>query len=367
MKLRNSLTAFALGLSTLAGMAQTGLQNLRIKEKGKTVFNPHWYMQLQAGASHTVGEVSFGDLISPAMGVFAGYQFSPVWGLRSGLTGWKTKGAWASPKNVYDYNYLQGNVDATLDLGNLFRKYNPKHFFNPYMFAGIGVNGAFNNDKAVAVHTAGNNLEYLWDDKKVNVVGRFGLGTNLRLSNKIYFNIEANANVLSDHYNSQKDGNADWQFNALAGVTIKLGKTYKKTKPVYYKPRPVHRTPTSSPVVESEPTTESTVLVESLQENIFFLINSAEIRQSEMTKIDSLVDYLNEHQHARVSICGYADRGTGISSINKLLSKQRANSVFNILKNKGIAINRITVDHKGDTVQPFSINDDNRVCICIAE
>ena len=86
MKLRNSLTAIVLGLSTFAVVAQTGPQNLRIKEEGKTVFNPHWYMQAQAGASYTVGETSFGDLISPAMGVYAGYQISPVWGVRAGLS-----------------------------------------------------------------------------------------------------------------------------------------------------------------------------------------------------------------------------------------------------------------------------------------
>ena len=366
MKLRNSLTAIVLGLSTLAGMAQTGPQNLRIKEEGKTVFNPHWYMQLQAGASHTVGEASFGDLISPAMGVYAGYQFSPVWGLRAGLTGWEAKGAWVSPKNVYKYNYLQGNVDATLDLGNLFCKYNPKRFFNPYMFAGIGVNGAFNNDEAVALNNAGYKMEYLWDDKKVNVVGRFGLGTNLRLSNRVYFNIEANANVMSDHYNSKKAGNADWQFNALAGFTIKFGKTYKKTEPVYYDPEPVRPAPAPAPVVEPEPA-PAPVVVAALQKDVFFMINSSEIRASEMNKIEALVNYLNEHQNAKVAICGYADKGTGNTSINERLSKQRANSVLEALKAKGIAADRITIDHKGDTVQPFNVNDDNRVCICIAE
>ena len=335
MKLRNSLTAIVLGLSTLAGMAQTGPQNLRIKEEGKTIFNPHWSMQLQAGASHTVGEASFGDLISPAMGIYAGYQFSPVWGMRAGLSGWEAKGAWVNPKSVYKYNYLQGNVDATLDIANLFCKYNPKRFFNPYMFAGIGINGAFNNDDAVALNNAGYKMEYIWEDDKVNVVGRMGLGTNLRLSDKVYFNIEANANVMSDHYNSKKAGNADWQFNALAGFTIKFGKTYKKTEPVYYDPEPVR--PAPEPVVEPEPEpAPAPVVVEPLQKNIFFLIRSSKIRESEMSKIEALVSYLNEHQNAKVTICGYADKGTGNVSINEHLSKQRAHSVLEALKAKAV-------------------------------
>ena len=369
MKLRHSLTAIVLGLSTLAAVAQTGPQNLRIKEEGKTVFNPHWYMHAQAGASYTVGEASFGDLISPAMGVYAGYQISPVWGVRAGLSGWEAKGAWASPKAVYKYNYLQGNIDATVDLANLFCKYNPERFFNPYMFAGIGVNGAFNNDEAVALNAAGYKMENLWCDSKVNVAGRFGLGTNLRLSNKIYFNIEANANVLSDKYNSKKAGNADWQFNALAGFTIKFGKTSKKTEPVYYDPEPVH--PTPEPVVEPtpapEPDPEPVVTAESVQQHIYFTIGSAKIRESEEGKIDELVNYLNEHQNAKVEICGYADKGTGYAGINKRWSERRAHAVAEALKGHGISADRISIDSKGDTVQPFEANNDNRVCICIAE
>lgn len=44
MRLRKNLTAIALGLSTITAIAQTGDGNLQIKEEGKTVFNPHWYM-----------------------------------------------------------------------------------------------------------------------------------------------------------------------------------------------------------------------------------------------------------------------------------------------------------------------------------
>ena len=366
MKLKRSLATMVLGLSAIVAMGQVGPQNLRIKEEGKTIFNPHWYMQAQAGASHTIGEASFGDLISPAMGIYAGYQFTPLWGLRAGLTGWEAKGAWASPVNVYKYNYLQGNIDATLNLSNLFCKYNPKRFFNAYMFAGIGLNGAFSNDEALAIHNSGKKLEYIWDKNKISPVGRFGLGTNLRLSDHVFFNIEANANVLTDHYNSKKAGNADWQFNALAGFTFKFGKTYKKTEPIYYEPEPVQ--PAPAPVEEVKPApAPAPVVIEPMRQDIFFLINSSVIRDSETSKINALVNYLNQHQNAKIAICGYADKGTGNANINERLSKERAHAVHEALLAKGVSESRIVLDFKGDTIQPFNVNDDNRVCICIAE
>lgn len=367
MRLRKNLTAIALGLSTITAIAQTGDGNLQIKEEGKTVFNPHWYMQVQAGASHTVGEAKFGDLISPAAAIYAGYQFTPLWGLRAGLSGWEAKGAWVSPLTVYKYNYLQGNVDATLDLSALFCGYNHKRVFNAYLFAGVGVNGGFNNDEAVALNDAGNKLEYLWRDNKVNVAGRIGLGTNLRLSDRVFFNIEVNGNVLSDKYNSKKANNADWQFNALAGFTFKFGKTHKKTAPVYYEPTPV--APVEQPVqeVKEEPAPVQAQAVEAMTQNVFFRINSAEIRASEQSKIESLVSYLNQHTDAKVTVCGYADKQTGTAAVNKRISKKRAEAVAKALQNKGIAASRISVDHKGDTVQPFGSATENRVTICTAE
>ena len=44
--------------------------------------------------------------------------------------------------------------------------------------------------------------------------------------------LEGNANITTDKYNSKKAGNADRNFNALAGLRINLGKSHTKTEPV---------------------------------------------------------------------------------------------------------------------------------------
>ena len=64
---------------------------------------------------------------------------------------------------------------------------------------------------------------------------------------------------------------------------------------------------------------------------------------------------------------GYADVETGNPRINSTLSEKRANNVAEVLKAKGIAADRIKVDYKGDTVQPYNTPKENRVSICIAE
>ena len=225
-------------------------QEKQIKEEGRTTFKPHWFMQVQVGAAHTVGEAKFADLISPPAAINVGYQFAPAWQARIGGSGWQAKGRWGAPRQDYQFKYLQGNVDIISDLSTLFCGFNPKRIFNGYVFVGVGLNHAFDNDEAVAFNTNGYKMEYLWKDSKNFVAGRLGLGCNLRLNDRLAINIEGNANVMSDKFNSKKAGNSDWQFNALVGLNIKFGKGYRETKPVYYEPEPVVvEQPKPAPVV----------------------------------------------------------------------------------------------------------------------
>lgn len=349
------------------------------KEKEKVEFNRHWFMQVQAGAAYTLGEADFGKLVSPAAALSAGYQFTPVWGLRFGLSGWQSKGAWVSPENVYQYKYLQGNVDVTLDLANLFGRFNHRRTVNPYLFAGVGVNGAFDNDEANALNAQGYELKNIWSDSKVFVAGRLGVGVNFRLSDCVLLGVELNTNMLSDKYNSKASSCIDWQFNALAGFTFRFGKNYKKSRPAVVAV-PVTPAQPAAPVEEKqEPAVlkpESaarpveTVVAEKpvvLRENIFFRVGSAQIDDSEQAKVASLVKYLKANPETRVDIFGYADAATGTPAVNLRVSEQRTACVVDVLEKAGIAADRIRSEAKGDTVQPFSKLEQNRVCICIAQ
>ena len=363
MKIRNLLLLSLLTVSSTMAFAQ----EQRIKEEGKTVFKPHWFIQAQVGAAHTVGEAKFTDLLSPAAAFNVGYKFAPAFGARIGVSGWQAKGGWVNPQQNYKYKYLQGNVDIMADLSTLFCGFNPKRVFNGYIFAGAGLNRGFDNDEANALDTRTYELEYLWQEGQILPTGRFGLGCDLRLNDRLSINIEGNANVLSDKFNSKKAGNCDWQLNALVGVSIKLGKSYTKTAPLYYEPEPVVvEQPKPAPVVE-QPQPKKEVVVEPMKQNIFFAINSAKIQDDQQSKIASLVDYMEKHPAAKVSVTGYADVDTGNPRINSKLSEKRANNVAEALKAKGIAADRIKVDYKGDTVQPYNTPKENRVSICIAE
>ena len=325
-------------------------------------------MQVQAGAAHTIGEADFSDLLSPAAAINVGYKFAPIFGVRVGASGWQAKGGWVTPQQTYAFNYLQGNADLMIDLSTLFCKFNPDRVFNAYLFGGVGFDHAFGNDDANALDTKTYQMEYLWKDSKNSVAGRFGLGCDLRLNDRLAINIEGNANALSDKFNSKKAGNCDWQFNALVGLSIKLGKSYTQTAPVYYDAEPVAPQPVQPrPVVEQPQTNNAVAAVEPMKQSIFFALNSVRIRDDQLAKIDALVAYLNKYPDTKVSVSGYADKNTGNAKINMKLSQSRADNVAKALQAKGIAAGRILIDAKGDTVQPYGAPKENRVTICITE
>lgn len=348
-------------------------------------FKKHAFLNLQGGAQYTLGEAKFDKLLSPNVQLGLGYQFSPVFALRLQANGWQSKGGWngyelartGNPYTAdYKFNYVAPGLDLMFNLSNLFCGWNPNRVFNVTAFLGGGANIAWKNDEVNGIAKTLKNLDNyllqnLWDGTKVQPFGRGGVELAFRLSDAVSFLVEGNANILSDKYNSKKADNPDWYFNALAGFRINLGKTYKKVEAPAPEPAPVQEyveptpAPTPAPEVKEEVVEKK---VEPFRRDVFFLINSAKIRNSEAGKIQEMVDFLNANAGKKVSVTGYADAGTGNNRINDRLARLRAQIVVKTLKEKyNIPADRIISDSKGSRVQPFAVNNKNRVTICIAE
>ena len=368
-------TMFAMALMAVATVA-SAQATYTDKDGNEYQFQKHTFLQLQGGAQHTVGEAKFGDLISPNVQVGLGYQFNPWFGARIAANAWQSKGGYNGvnvdgsniPGNVtYKYNYVAPGLDFMFNLSNAICGWNPNRVLNVTAFLGGAANIAWGNDEAKDLAGKGYQMEYLWDGTKVRPVGRAGIGVDFRLSDAVALGIEGNANVTTDKYNSKKAGNADWYFNALVGLKINLGKTYKKVakpEPVVEEPAPAPA-PAPAPVVEEKP---APVKVEALRRDIFFKINKSIISEDQMQKVKDVADYLEKYPEAKVTITGYADAGTGNNKINDRLAALRADVVVKTLVQKfNVSRDRIVSDSKGSRVQPFADNDSNRVSICIAE
>ncbi len=373
-------------------MLLAGISANAQEQKGTTeyVFEPHWYVQIQPlGAQYTLGEVSFGDLLSYNVQATVGRQFSKLWGARLAVNAWQSKAGSkfdiSNKEYKWKWNYVAPTIDATFNVSNALFGFNPNRVFNLSAFAGIGLNIGFSNteaadaDKAIramgtivgangTTYTTNQGLEYLWDGTKVRLMGQFGLMGDFKVSDKVSIGLELSANTLNDKYNSKKAKNWDWYFNALAGVKIALGNTYSTR----FIPAPEPEIRYVEKIVEKvvevpAKVEEPEAKTEALRRDIFFAIGKTVIRKSEQQKVNEVVEYLNANPEAKVNITGYADAGTGNDRINDRLAAGRADVVVKALKKAGVAASRISYDSKGARVQPFADNDSNRVSIVIAE
>ena len=389
MKFKSILLSSLLALGCTAASAQ--------EAKTVNVFNPHGYLQVQIGGQETLGEIGFGDLLSPNVQVGYGYNFNKVVGARVSLNAWQSKAGQEFLGQTYKWkwNYVAPMVDATFNLSNLFCGFNPNRLVNVGVFAGIGANIAWGNDEAATAQSNMNAaytnlinsaygtttipeankvaksdpaLSYLWDGSKVRLTGRVGANVDFRVSERVSLGLEVSANTLNDRYNSKKAGNADWYFNALVGAKFTLGKSYTtKTIPA---PKPVEKIIEriiEKPAPAPAPKVESKVVEENFRRDIFFPIGNTNIAKSQSTKIAEIVEYMKENPDAKITLTGYADKGTGSAAFNDKIAARRAQTVYNTLAAKGVAKSRMIKKSMGSRVQPFEENDMNRVTICIAK
>ncbi len=389
MTLKKVLLSSLLCLGALSASAQA-------KAQTEEVFTPHWYVQVQPlGMQHTLGEVSFKNLIYYNAQVAGGYRFTPVVGARLAINGWTSKAGldinqaavdyYGIGSNKWTWNYVAPTVDLTVDLSNLLLGYKYDRLFNLGCFVGIGANIAWNNDgildlRRTIINKVGmehQNLELAWEGTTVRPVVQFGLTGDFRINDQFSVGLELGANTLPDGYNSKRAGNTDWYFNGLVGVKYAFGETHS-TRVIPAGPQPIHRVDTiyikepvqviERVVEQSSATAAAAQVVEPLRRDIFFTIRATQVVGDELRKVEDIANYLNENPDANVVITGYADKGTGNVEINTRLSQKRADAVATLLRTKyGIAASRISTAAKGHFEQPYAENDKNRVSICIAE
>ena len=390
------LTMIAASLLLLGGVASAQ----QSKTDETLEFRPHWSLNVQGGVAHTRGGSGFSPLLSPAAQLSATYRFHHAMGVRFGFGGWQGKGAALLPEGYqgYAYQFAQLNADYILDLAGVFGGFNHKRVVSPYLLAGVGAGYGFNNEQAAPYK---DQLEYYWDSKLFAPVGRAGLGIDFRLGECVSLGLEGNTNILTDKFNSKKAGNVDWQFNVLAGLSFRFGKSPRPSAAYAEKvaaeaaaaaaaeaaaraeaerlaaekaaaekaaAEKAARERAEAEILAAErAAAERAAKAAENSDNVFFTIGSTYIRKAEDAKLVKLAERLKANSDFNVSLVGYADKETGTAKGNEKLSANRAKVVKERLVKLGVDESRIMTAYKGDTVQPFAENAKNRVVICTIE
>jgi outer membrane protein OmpA-like peptidoglycan-associated protein len=278
-----------------------------------------------------------------------------------------------------DFNYSVASIDLMTNLTNLFRGYYKEgNLIDIIPFAGVGYIRAYDNSSTTP--------DFYF------VTAKLGVRANFNLSPKWAIYLEPQTNITSPEFDGYKgDAMGDVVSNLSFGIQYTFNRNFASTASVlsldeinYLNDKInenrrlidghrdiLDRQQDSLDRLEKccdgkeEQVTTQVIEKGTLPEYVRFTLDSYEIDQSEYTKIVEVVKYLKTVSGSKILLVGYADKNTGNSSYNLNLSQKRVEAVSNELVRLGLNPNRVSVEWKGDKVQPFAPNDWNRVVVMV--
>ena len=147
-----------------------------------------------------------------------------------------------------------------------------------------------------------------------------------------------------------------WESGVRLGINLSKKKNKIAETPSVPQKEVLQQEPTSSEIVNQKETVdkaETRVVEQNIKESakvtfpvIYFTFNSIDIQQNEETKLNDILKTLKENPNMKVTVTGWCDT-KGSVTVNKRISRQRAEAVKTWLAKNGIEANRITATGNG--------------------
>lgn len=421
LKLKSILAVVTMALCSVtaaaqdAEISQEGGYLAESQELGYLPY-PYTFIQAQGGVGTTFADVSAWKLFSPTFSLAVGRMFTPIFGARIHVNGWKAKGGfdsyyyrvsgrdalispdydnnWDTPTHwegsydddlqdpdnyyrhgtkllKYNYNYINTDVDLMVNIFNIFKKkvHRP---FDLYFIGGIGLNYAWHNndfERITSQVSVTSDISNAWGKNQTprhNLLShnlRLGLLADVNVGKNFSVGAEVDFNSLDDRFNSKYKDADDWMMTAQLSLTYKFGfRAAPKPTPVAVTATPVYQ---DTKQTEVAPATAPTPVVvqEPVKETIFYAIRESDVDKA--STIDKVATWCKKYPNKTITISGYADKGTGNPQLNAGYAKQRADKVAAMLLERGVPASQMTVNSYGDTVQPFPADNDKNRCVII--
>ena len=394
--MKKIFTIFMMAALAAPVMAQEEVDPSSIQEQSVTALRHYknadnWYIQGFFGGNFSMAENTrfngFKKNMNPSYGLAVGKWLSPAIGVRFKFdhmiqTGFTDKEVQALISNAkYRYKLWQGTVDLMLNLNNIIGQFRETTRLNAYTIMGVGFLRSFGfEDRVKDFEPYGFVVE---THPKNYIVGKLGLGAYYQLSNALDLNLEITANITNDKFNGVTD---DQLYDAF--INAQLGLTYH-FKDHFGDRRFKYRSLNDADVLaglndkvnaarkdlaNAGPRVENRVentynQLEVLDMTVNFIIDKYNITDLQKKNVQAVAKYLEDNPDINLIVTGYADVKTAYPAYNLKLSERRAKAVYNCLvKEFGVNPNRLKIDYKGDTIQPYNRkNEWNRVVVFVLE
>ena len=352
----------------------------------KNKASDNWYIGLGGGTNlyfndtENNADASIGDRLGWMGQLEIGRWNSPNWGGRLVIDGGHIKLVNPDAARFPELNWLGGHVDLMYNIINAWGSYDPERMYSLIPYLGIGYMYGLDADWKKP-----NPDGDLFKHQNQSLTYNVGLINNFQLSSNVALFLELGWRVMQGSFDGASNPNNDYDsmFTGTAGVKFGLGgkQDFTPAELMDYnlindlnsqinrlraENEELRLRPESCPECPEVQTVEAeTVYVPNV---VFFRINSSTIDKGQQVSVYNTAEYLKANENAKVNIVAYADRQTGTPEYNFALSERRARAVADALTSEyGISSDRISIDWKGDTEQPYAENDWNRVAIFFVE
>ncbi len=332
-------------------------------------FKDNWFITGEGGAdiyfSRTDNHRYKWDRFAPAASIYVGKWFSPIIGLRAGISYLDTKGLGATAnsyglvwngidgpetyKNCYKTNIAHWGAvgDVMLNITNWWCGYKPGRIYNFSAYTGSGY---YHSD----VQAFDENGRHGWKNgHDKSLAWRGGIINSFNVSKQVQLSLDIRYTAIAGH----KDGYADPAGRTTSDLAAFIGVTYNFKKrnwsapvvPVYPEPENCDALRTRLAAADnhiadleqqlrqclSRPV-EKAECEEGPVATIYFPIGVSRLSRIDNNVLKALGEAMKNEPSQKYVITGWADNYTGTDAINQRLRMNRAEAVKKALVRAGV-------------------------------
>lgn len=356
----------------------------------------NWFISLGGGAQTMFADhnkqLLWKNRITPAVDFAFGKWFTPGIGVRGMYTGYSIKGAtqggidggpvsmsagpaYSTGKQItekpwdgywlwyQEFNYMNLHLDVLFNMSNLIGGYKQSRIYNIIPYFGLGW---------VAVLEDADRLPEGMSPAR-EVGANIGLMNQFRLNRHLDLNIDVRGSYIHESLDGESGGRyGEGILSATANLVWKIGaNTWDRSKTiVLYDNRTINELremmdklsrdneALQKALADCDEATADTMVkkISIVAPNLVtFKINSSNLSKEARVNLGMLAEVIKQSDSNIVyTITGYADAGTGNTSINERLSKERAQAVYDCLvKEHGVNADQLRMESKGGVENMF--------------
>ena len=343
----------------------------------------NWFITAEGGAgiylSPNDSERDLLDRWSPAASLYVGKWFSPLIGVRGGISWLKTKGLTDGPyyggveldDNVINGKYYKqtyahvGPVfDVMFNMTNWICGYKPGRFYNLTAYVGAGGYWSFVKEFE---ETSENTFEKDgWVDAQDRILAfRAGIINSFNISKQVQLSLDLRYTGLDNHKDEVGEGwnKTAHNLQAMLGVTYLFNKREWSAPIVPVCPEPencdailARLEAADAKIADLEkqlkdclerPVEKEVIEDKAPLATVYFPINVSKLTRKDIEIVKSCAEVMKDNPNTKYVITGWADNYTGNDKINTRLRKNRAASVEKQLLRAGVPAEQfeVTINH----------------------